>query len=168
MNKEDTFRKTFSKNLQYYMNKYNKTQNDIINDLGVNKSTISTWVNGTRLPRMDMVNKLALYFNINKSDLIEERTNLINSNKISLTDKEETHIIKYRKLSDTNKKDVDDFIDFKLIKEEKNNIIKLNKTKTYEPTTIAAHSTGEKLEKEDIDAIDEAIKFIKDLNKENE
>ena len=51
-----------------------KTQIDIINDLGVNKSAISTWCNGTRLPRMDKVQILADYFGINKSDLIEEKT----------------------------------------------------------------------------------------------
>lgn len=39
-------------------------------------------------------------------------------NKISLTHNEETHIEKYRKLSDSNKKDVDDFMDFRLHKEQ--------------------------------------------------
>ena len=38
----------FSKNLNYYMSKNNKTQTDIIEDLGINKSTISTWCNGTK------------------------------------------------------------------------------------------------------------------------
>ncbi|HIX25271.1 MAG TPA: helix-turn-helix domain-containing protein [Candidatus Lachnoclostridium avicola] len=50
-----------------------KTQSDIINDLGYNKSAVSTWCNGTRLPRMDKVDALAKYFGINRSDLIEEK-----------------------------------------------------------------------------------------------
>lgn len=50
----------------------NKTQSDLINDLGFDKSAVSTWCNGTRLPRMDKVNTLAKYFNINRSDLIED------------------------------------------------------------------------------------------------
>ena len=51
-----------------------KTQTDLINDLGFNKSAVSTWCNGTRLPRMDKVEKLARYFNISRSDLIEEKS----------------------------------------------------------------------------------------------
>lgn len=50
-----------------------KTQTDIINDLGFNKSAVSTWCNGTRLPRMDKVELLAQYFGINRSDLIEDK-----------------------------------------------------------------------------------------------
>ncbi len=70
---DDDYKKIFSKNLKYYMELNGKTQIDIINDLGINKSAISTWYNGTRLPRMDKVNMLANYFHISRSDLIEER-----------------------------------------------------------------------------------------------
>ena len=51
----------------------NKKQADIINDLGINKSAVSTWINGTRMPRMDKVQALADYFGINKSDLLEDK-----------------------------------------------------------------------------------------------
>lgn len=64
----------FSKNLRYYMSFCNKTQVDIINDLNINKSAISTWVNGTRLPRMDKIDMLAKYFHISRSDLLEEKS----------------------------------------------------------------------------------------------
>ncbi len=161
-----SFNEVFSKNLKSYLNKNNMTQLDLSKRLGVGTSSVSNWCNGIKSPRMDKIDEMCKIFNCNRSNLMEERTNLINSNKISLTDKEETHIIKYRKLSDTNKKDVDDFIDFKLIKEEKNNIIKLNKTKTYEPTTIAAHLDGEELTKEDLEAIDEAKKFVKGIKED--
>ena len=69
---DDQFKRIFSKNLNKYMQLNNKNQIDIINDLGFNKSSVSTWCNGTRLPRMDKVDALARYFNINRSDLIEE------------------------------------------------------------------------------------------------
>ena len=70
---EDSYQKTFSKNLNYYMALNDKSQTDLVNDLGFNKSAVSTWCNGTRLPRMDKVEILAKYFNINRSDLIEEK-----------------------------------------------------------------------------------------------
>ena len=69
---EDIYKKIFSENLKRYMELHNKTQIDIVNDLSFDKSTVSTWVNGTRLPRMDKVDALAKYFGINRSDLIEK------------------------------------------------------------------------------------------------
>lgn len=51
----------------------NKEQVDLINDLGFNKSAVSTWCNGTRLPRIDKVEMLVQYFHIKRSDLIEEK-----------------------------------------------------------------------------------------------
>lgn len=76
---DDIFKRIFSKNLRYYMNLNNKEQIDLINDLGFNKSAVSTWCNGTRLPRMDKVDMLARYFKISRSDLIEERKDTSNS-----------------------------------------------------------------------------------------
>ena len=70
---EDIYKKIFSENLRYYMKRNNKEQIDLINDLGFNKSAVSTWCNGTRLPRMDKVEMLAQYFHINRSDLIEDK-----------------------------------------------------------------------------------------------
>lgn len=68
---DNEYKKFFSKNLNYYMKLRNKTQTDIINDLDINKSAISSWCNGTRLPRMNKVEALCQYLNINVSDLLE-------------------------------------------------------------------------------------------------
>ena len=73
MSNNEYFRKMFSKNLTRIMREKNKTQTDLINDLKLNKSAVSTWVNGTRLPRMDKVDLLANYFQVNRSDLIEDK-----------------------------------------------------------------------------------------------
>ena len=61
-----------------------KTQTDLINDLGFNKSAVSTWCNGTRLPRMDKVDALAKYFKINRSDLIEEKSDFDSNDRYYL------------------------------------------------------------------------------------
>ena len=74
MSNNEYFRKMFSKNLTRIMREKNKTQTDLINDLKLNKSAVSTWVNGTRLPRMDKVDLLANYFQVNRSDLIEDKS----------------------------------------------------------------------------------------------
>lgn len=86
---EEIYKKIFSKNLNYYMELNGKNQSDLINDLGFNKSAVSTWCNGIRLPRMDKVEALAKYFGINRSDLIEEKPD-----DSSLTRKDERDIEK--------------------------------------------------------------------------
>ena len=103
---DDLYKKIFSKNLRYYMELNQKEQIDIINDLGFNKSSVSTWCNGTRLPRMDKIDALAKYFGINRSDLIEERKNntSISSFIQCQTKDEETLVLSYRELNNTNKK----------------------------------------------------------------
>lgn len=71
---DELYKKIFSSNLRKYMSLNNKTQVDLINDLGFNKSAVSTWCNGTRLPRMDKGDALAKYFGIRRSDLIEDKS----------------------------------------------------------------------------------------------
>lgn len=68
----------FSKNLKYYMDLNNKDRNDICKILGFKYSTFSDWYNGNKYPRIDKIEMLANYFNIKKSDLIENH----NSNDI--------------------------------------------------------------------------------------
>lgn len=68
----DNSKKIFAKNLNKFMNIRNKVQIDFVNDLDINKSAISSWCNGTRLPRMGTIQVLADYLNINISDLIED------------------------------------------------------------------------------------------------
>jgi repressor LexA len=68
-------RDVFASNLKLYMELTGKTRNDISEALGISYFTVSDWVNGKKYPRMDKVEMLANYFNIQKSDLIEDKTN---------------------------------------------------------------------------------------------
>lgn len=69
-----TDKEIFAKNLQFYMNENGKTRTDLCQALGFNYYTVTDWVNGKKMPRMDKITKLAQYFRITKSDLIEEKT----------------------------------------------------------------------------------------------
>lgn len=102
---DDKYKQIFSKNLRYYMSLNNKEQIDLINDLGLNKSAVSTWFNGTRLPRMDKVNLLAEYLGISRSDLIEARSSEkpVNNDHFQTKDEREL-VLSYRKLNEQNKK----------------------------------------------------------------
>jgi len=63
----------FARNLNYYLDKSGRKQTDIADYLGVSKSTVSDWCKGNMVPRMGKIEKLANYFGILKSDLIEEK-----------------------------------------------------------------------------------------------
>lgn len=65
------YSKLFSSNLNYYLNINQKTQADLAHDLKISKATISSWCNGTRVPRPEKVDLLCSYFNIRRSDLME-------------------------------------------------------------------------------------------------
>jgi len=73
---DNEIKSIFSQNLNNHMKMNDKSQADLVNDLGFDKSTVSTWCNGTRLPRMDKVDKLASYFHISRSELLEDNTEL--------------------------------------------------------------------------------------------
>lgn len=67
-------RKIFARNFNYYLTIRHKTQNDIVQDLGMTSSTVSDWATGKKYPRVDKMQLLADYFGILKSDLTEEHT----------------------------------------------------------------------------------------------
>lgn len=80
----DKFRKIFAKNLRYYMDLNNKTQKDLIDNLGVTRSAMSSWYTGTRIPRPEVLDAICEYFQIKRSDLTEEHTERDNSKTITI------------------------------------------------------------------------------------
>lgn len=67
-------KKTFATNLQRYIAETGKTQKELADIIGVSAPTLNEWVSGKKFPRIDKIQKLADYFGILKSDLIEEKT----------------------------------------------------------------------------------------------
>lgn len=64
----------FAENLNYYMKEREKSRREVSDAIGVSYYTFTDWVKGKKYPRMDKVEKLAAYFGILKSDLIEKKT----------------------------------------------------------------------------------------------
>ncbi len=62
-------RDDFATALEYYTRRGNVNQQDLINDLGLNKSTISNWATGKRMPRPQFVRMLARYFHVSEEDM---------------------------------------------------------------------------------------------------
>lgn len=62
----------FAENLSYYMKKKKVDRNQLCEDLGFKYSTVSEWLSAKKYPRIDSIEKMANYFGIVKSQLIEK------------------------------------------------------------------------------------------------
>lgn len=63
-------REIFSNNLKRHM--VGRNQNDVAAYIGVSPQTFNTWYKGKSVPRADKLQKLADYFWVKPSDLLEE------------------------------------------------------------------------------------------------
>lgn len=88
----------FSTNLNRKMEEAKKTRRDISEALSISYYTVTDWVKGKKMPRMDKVEVLAKYFGCLISDLIEEEKN--SPQKSELSDKKKEFIQKIEKMSD--------------------------------------------------------------------
>lgn len=86
----------FSTNLNMKMQEKGKSRTDICEALGFSYFTVTDWVKGKKMPRMDKVEKLANYFNCLISDLIEEKQSA--ENELSI--KKKAFIQKVEQMTD--------------------------------------------------------------------
>ena len=66
-------KKIMAENITYYMNKHQKSRNDMCEALGVKYTTFTDWVKGNSYPRIDKIELMANYFGISKAVLVEKR-----------------------------------------------------------------------------------------------
>ena len=67
---KDEYAKIVSKNLKRIAYEHHKTQADIARDLKLNPGTVSTWMLGTRVPRMKKIDMLCDYFNCSRDEIM--------------------------------------------------------------------------------------------------
>lgn len=63
-----------SKNLKIYLDRKGLSQTDLAKELGYPEMTVSNWVNAKFYPRIDKIQEMADFFGINKSDLMEDKS----------------------------------------------------------------------------------------------
>jgi transcriptional regulator with XRE-family HTH domain len=63
----------FAKNLLTLLEKNGKTQREVADSISVSPQTFNTWCQGIALPRMGKIQKLADYFNVDKTFLIDQK-----------------------------------------------------------------------------------------------
>lgn len=93
-------KRIFSRNLNHYININKKQQNEVAKAIGEKPTTLNMWVNGKSMPSVGKIQKIADYFGIGKSDLTDDKTDMIMEDayanimmKISLYDKRFQKII---------------------------------------------------------------------------
>ena len=70
MNEDD--RLIFGRNLSHYMNRDHVNGVTLAKYMKVSSATISDWMHGKKMPRVDKLKSLANFFRINMSDLTDE------------------------------------------------------------------------------------------------
>lgn len=170
---EQEYKLIFSKNLKHYLDLNNKSQQDLVKDLGLSASTVSNWYTGLKLPRMSKVEMLANYFGINKSDLLEDKITNIKQNINSLSKHERFLLEKYNSLDTEDKSKVIDYTNL-LSSQDKYkkdiNVVSINKKEIWEEAgkehlmPIACHDDN-LTDKEKVIVNERINEILKNLNK---
>ena len=69
---EQEYAKIIARNIRRLAFNKGKTQLEMAKELGINQSTLSCWMNGTRTPKMSKIDMLCNYFNCKREDLMED------------------------------------------------------------------------------------------------
>lgn len=81
--------KVIANNIQRLLDENGKDRYDLANDTGINYNTFASWMQAKSYPRIDKIEKMANYFNVSKSELMENNIceNTFGMNLNNLRDK---------------------------------------------------------------------------------
>lgn len=121
-------KKVFARNLKKYIALNGKQQNEFAKEIGEKPTTVNMWCNEKSLPGMGKVEKIAEYFGILKSDLVEDKTEISEEQEysdaimqIGLKDERfQKIIIEYRRLPKDEKESLCTIIEMFLGKKSRN------------------------------------------------
>jgi transcriptional regulator with XRE-family HTH domain len=98
----------FSQNLSRLLNHNQITQLELANKMGVAASTVSSWCNGEKMPRMDKVEWMAQFFGVPTTSLIEP---FESQKQIDLLDEVDLAFYgEYKELTEDDKETVRDMV----------------------------------------------------------
>lgn len=121
-------RRIFANNLRKLIDERGLQAKDLIDVTGASQASISEWLNARKYPRIDKIERLANFFKVKKSDLIEDPTQTEAERKI----KELTR--KFNLLSDAEKQQALDYLDFLSVQSKKGQKRPSPQASTSEPT----------------------------------
>lgn len=124
---EKSIQNIFSYNLKRLLMERNKTQLELSKYIGVSNTTINNYVKGYNMPRMNKIDKICKFFNIKRSDLLENKQILETTTPQSINDIDFTGIEriaaehKGENFTQEELKFIQDTIDFVVAKKQKLN-----------------------------------------------
>lgn len=66
----EEYGRVVAKNLKRLAYQTGKSQVEISKELGINNATLSAWMNGTRIPKIEKIDMLADYFNVTRNEIM--------------------------------------------------------------------------------------------------
>lgn len=130
----------FSANLEKLMSSRDIDRNKLCSDLGLKYTTVRDWLKGITYPRIGKIELLADYFGVNKSDLIEDKTQGVKELKIPTSPLVQKITEKVVKLSTPRKQKVLNYANEQL-KEQNNKVIMIEE-KLFEYRVFEKLSAG--------------------------
>ena len=127
----------FSANLEKLMSSRDIDRNKLCSDLGLKYTTVRDWLKGITYPRIGKIELLADYFGVNKSDLIEDKTQEVKIPTSPLVQKITEKVVK---LSTPRKQKVLNFANEQL--KEQNNKVIMFEEKLFEYRVFEKLSAG--------------------------
>lgn len=124
---EKSIQNIFSYNLKRLLMERNKTQLELSKYIGVSNTTINNYVKGYNMPRMNKIDKICKFFNIKRSDLLENKQIIETTTPQSINDIDFTGIEriaaehKGENFTQDELKFIQDTIDFVVAKKRKSN-----------------------------------------------
>lgn len=96
-----------AENIKKLREAHHLSQAEFAKLLGVSDKAVSTWENGTRIPRMGVIQKMADLYGLQKTDIIEDKQPLTTKGEELLN---ESLIEKLRQLTPEEQAKVDAFV----------------------------------------------------------
>ena len=113
---EAEINKIIANNINKLLNTRHKTQVELAAYMNVSQATVSNWCKGLKTPRMDKIDKICVFFNCKRSDLMEEKDETAESYYLDDEAKEIAQFLynnpEYKVLFDTTRKVKKDDINF--------------------------------------------------------
>jgi repressor LexA len=98
-----------SENIRKFREEHGMTQSELGDILGVTDKAVSAWELGTREPRMGVIQKLADYFGVRKSDIIESPSL---KNESDMPDDDKVLLYKFRRLNPKRQTEMLNYLEF--------------------------------------------------------
>lgn len=105
----------FANNLQYYIRRTGKDQKQIALEMDIKPTTFNQWVKAKAIPAVSEIRKVACYFNIAVSDLVDPHGNKVNYKNNSSY---QNILDKLSRLNKEGLKMADSYMDFLLSQEQ--------------------------------------------------